>query len=110
MGRQNHRPRESRAPVGNKTTTETERLKIQCNEVMARWNQPRRREWYIWCAKFKRCEECRAEPFKPCLNLVDLNQKALPRHECRQNKNPHDSRIDWKRLRDGLRKRGYFRK
>jgi hypothetical protein len=42
------------------------------------------------------------------LNKVDIN-KGLPVEECRENRMPHDERIDWQRILDGLNKRGHIK-
>lgn len=91
-----------------KVVTEEQRLMIQCNEAMSGMNHHRRREWIIYGARANECSSCGQAPNEPCLNKVDLN-KGLPRDKCRVNRQPHDERIDWKRIRDGLRKRGYFK-
>lgn len=91
-----------------KQPTEEQKLRIQCNEAMQNFNHYRRREWIIWGSKHRECPNCKQPPNSPCLNKVDVN-KGLSPEQCRENKMPHDERIDWKRIRDGLRKRGYFR-
>lgn len=87
-------------PVGKET-------RVRCYAIMTRhnFNSEKRREWSIWAAKHHSCSECKAPKNSPCLNLVDLRVK--PREFAKPNRNPHDSRIDWERLLEGLLKRGY---
>jgi hypothetical protein len=91
-----------------KQPTEQQLMMVQSNSAMQSFNHHRRREWIIYGARHRECPNCGQPPYEPCLNKVDLN-KGIPRDKCRVNRQPHDERIDWKRIRDGLRKRGYFR-
>jgi hypothetical protein len=102
------RPRESRSEVGNKVLTEEQLLRIRCNEAMQRFGHHQRREWVIYGARHQVCPNCHQPPRQPCLNKVDIN-KGLPVEECRENRMPHDERIDWQRILDGLNKRGHIK-
>lgn len=80
--------------------------RILCYQIMLK-NQfihTRRQQWLIWASAHQPCPDCKADTRQPCRNMVDL--KKMPREEARINRNPHDSRINWKRLLEGLQKRG----
>lgn len=58
----------------------------------------------IWAARDQVCPECKARPNRPCLHLGDIKKKIS---EPKQNKWPHSSRVNWAKLMDALRSRGY---
>lgn len=90
-----------------KTYTEYEILMAICYSTMTSWEfgYQRRLEWQIYASRHRSCTVCKADPNSPCLNLSDIRYGKEPR----VNKQPHDSRIDWGRLLDGLKERGYYR-
>jgi hypothetical protein len=82
-------------------------LSVLCHAIMNRngFNYNRKREWIIWAAKHQQCPSCEQEPGNACLHLGELKTKA--REHVKFNRMPHDPRIDWERLLEGLKKRGY---
>lgn len=85
---------------------------IEAQQIMTQngFRHWKRREWVIWGAKHQACEECGAEPYSPCKHLTDVkkvkNGELAPGFE-KINRQPHESRIDWARVLQGLYKRGY---
>lgn len=84
------------------------------NEVIAKqimhrhnFDYNRRREWIIWGARHAQCTECSAEPYTACKNLSDIRHYGAHSRKIRDNRMPHNSRIDWSRILQGLYKRGY---
>ena len=68
-----------------------------------------RREWTIWAAKLELCSKCGARDGTPCVSLADLNNRDEARKQNpRINRWPHDPRINWDRLLNGLKQRGYY--
>lgn len=97
-----------------KPLTEAEIEMAICYSVMTTWNfsYTKRLEWEVWAAAHRPCPTCH-EPAKAwCLNMGDLhynlNHPGADR-PVRPNKRPHDRRIDWTRLLNGLKERGYYR-
>lgn len=86
---------------------ETEVVMATCFAIMRAWqfNYNRRREWVIWASRHHRCSRCNSPEYSPCLNLADKKHGKIPRI----NRQPHDERIDWGKLLNGLKKRGYYR-
>lgn len=70
----------------------------------------KRMEWVWWAAHHHACVKCEAAWGEHCFNLSDLNyirkhpETTRPQ---RRNRTPHDERVDWGRLLEGLRYRGY---
>lgn len=60
-------------------------------------------EWWIWAAKPQTCPKCKQPPYEPCLNLNDLKKDIR-----RTTTWPHVERVDWHRMWQGLRWRGYM--
>lgn len=91
-----------------KKITEPEIVMAICYTTMNSWDftYARRLEWEIWAAKWRVCPTCGAGVGEPCMNLSD---KRADRTQVRRNKRPHDERIDWGRLLEGLKQRGYYR-
>lgn len=87
--------------------TEWEVTMAICYSTMKSWDfsWARRRDWVIYASRHRSCTVCKAEPNQPCMNLHDVRYGNKPR----VNKQPHDSRIDWDRLLEGLKMRGYYR-
>lgn len=73
--------------------------------LMGHWNYERRLEWLRWAAWNQTCPKCGAEPRKACENLAD--RKRTPTR-LTYVRSPHDERIDWFRMIDGLHERGYI--
>lgn len=105
--------------VMGRQLTDQEVVMAMCNRAMSmfftkggalspRLDTGRRREWVIWAARDKLCPTCKVPAFFPCINLLD-KKKGLAPDRCRANKTPHDERIDWEKLLEGLKKRGYWR-
>lgn len=69
------------------------------------FNYARRTEWTIYGARHQPCEACKSSAYMPCVNLTDLRAGREPRI----NKQPHDERVDWERILEGLKTRGYYR-
>lgn len=71
----------------------------------------RRMEWEIYGAKHRVCEVCKAPPYEACKNMADVKMQNNHPHQAiniRVNKKPHASRIDWRRVAEGLEARGYL--
>lgn len=63
----------------------------------------RRNDWYVWAARLQECPYCGQLPHKPCINMSQAKLgHTIP------TKWPHESRIDWQKLVDGLIERGYW--
>lgn len=62
-----------------------------------------RKAWFIWAAKPNSCSTCSAEPYNPCMNLTERKKGNEQR-----TKWPHESRVNWSRVVQGLRERGYI--
>lgn len=78
-----------------------------CYGIMKAWefDYHRRLEWEIFGSRARECPDCGRAPNMPCVNLADLFQGKEPRI----NKRPHANRIDWRRVLDGLKFRGYYK-
>lgn len=62
----------------------------------------------IWAAKYRECPRCGAKPGKPCLNLTQVKMKGLQGGRTinvKENKWPHEQRIDLDMLLLTLRAR-----
>lgn len=70
-------------------------------------NYSRTLEWQIYGAKHRVCPTCLSPQNKPCLNMADIKAK---RPHPRVNRTPHEDRIDWDWILQGLKTRGYYRK
>jgi len=83
-----------------------EKLRIECQFIMRSWKfcYNRRREWTIYGAKHRKCPQCKAKKWYPCVNLSDQRLGRKPK----TNKWPHEDRVSWRRILDGLTKRGYY--
>lgn len=94
--------------MAHREYTEHEIVMAICFQTMSAWQikGPRRREWMIWASKHQVCPECLSPAGRSCLNLVDVRQKV---QEPRENRNPHDKRVDWRRMLGGLKERGYYK-
>lgn len=80
-----------------------------CFANMTAFNVDNRLEWQIWGARAFTCNECKAEPGKPCVSLADLrNRDSWRQLNPKPNKWPHSGRIDWNRVLNGLKQRGYY--
>lgn len=64
----------------------------------------KRRDSIIWAAKHKECPKCKAEAYKACRNLADVRASRI---DIRDNKWPHEERIDFELLFNKLIERGY---
>lgn len=92
----------------HKQYTEREIVMAICIQIMRAWGMkgPRRREWMIWASKHQICPDCLSPAGRSCLNMADIRQK---RPEPRDNRNPHDKRVDWDRMLNGFKERGYYK-
>lgn len=62
----------------------------------------------VWAARSYYCDDCEAEPGKPCVSLADLrNRDAWKREHPKPNKWPHEIRPNWDYLVKTLKKKGY---
>lgn len=68
-----------------------------------RFSYAHRIDWWVWAAKMQECPKCGEPAFSPCMNLVLLKKKVR-----QATKFPHVERVDWKRMAQGLRERGYI--
>jgi hypothetical protein len=86
---------------------EAEIVMAICFRTMSAWDfdYSRRREWVIWASRHHSCRVCGSPDFSPCVNLADKKLGKVPRI----NRQPHDERVDWARLFNGLKERGYYR-
>ena len=77
-----------------------------CIQKMARYEfgYHKRTQSIIWASKDHDCPTCKAEAFSACINLTDVKRLVDPP---RQNKQPHDARVDWVKLATALKERGY---
>lgn len=78
------------------------KMAIEALRSMPTWKA---KLWYIWASKTSECPKCEQPPFVACINL---NDKRAGRRVIRHVAWPHDSRIDWDLLVDGLQQRGYI--
>lgn len=94
--------------MSNASTSAERRYEIACLEAMnaAGFTYHRRIEWFIWSAIKRPCPTCSKPVGAPCVNMADVKGGREPR----QNKSPHDTRIDWPKIYDGLVQRGYIEK
>lgn len=90
--------------MSNASTSAEKRIIEQCNAGMYGFGYHRRKEWIIWSAIKRVCPTCSAPVGAPCMNMAD--RKA--RRPERVNGNPHEDRIDWPKIFDGLKQRGYL--
>lgn len=92
--------------MSNATTSAENRYRRACLEAMSKagMNYYRRLEWFIWSAIKRPCPTCSRPPGAPCVNMTDVKASRGPR----QNRSPHDPRIDWPKIYDGLKQRGYI--
>lgn len=88
--------------------TEFEVTMMVCHAVMKAWDfdYQRRKSWFIWASKHRVCPTCLSPEHLPCLNMSDIKRGAP---EPKVNKVPHDDRVDWHRLLEGLKQRGLYR-
>lgn len=86
---------------------ETEIVMSICFTTMSAWgfDYARRLQWVIWASRHHHCRVCYSPEFSPCVNLADVKQGKVPR----VNRRPHDERVDWGRLLNGLKDRGYYK-
>ena len=93
-------PRESLTPRELETAI--------CYSIMNAWDftYTRRLEWEIWASKNHPCPDCQSPEYKPCVHLGEL-KRGLENPAV--NKRPHDARVDWTQLLNGLKQRGYYR-
>ena len=91
-----------------KEYTEYDIVMAICIQTMQAWGfqTPKRQEWTGWAAYHQVCSVCLSPPNMPCLNMADVK---LNRPEPRENKNPHDPRVDWNRMLSGFKNRGYYK-
>lgn len=84
-----------------------DQLQADCYLIMrvAEFSYERRRLWTIWAAKVHPCETCEAQPYEPCWNQNEAHKGN--KVACR---NPHESRVDWFRFKEGLAMRGFTRR
>lgn len=72
-----------------------------------------RLDWEIYGARHQACSTCGARANMPCANMSDVKynstRSSRDRRKVRVNKRPHPDRIDWNRIYEGLKKRGYWR-
>ena len=89
--------------------TEDEIVQAVCYAMMNAWqfNYHRRREWVIWSARQRVCPVCSVPAYSPCLNMAEVKRGVMAPSVNRQ---PHDPRIDWNQVLEGLQQRGYYRK
>jgi hypothetical protein len=66
------------------------------------FNNIRRKEWFIWAAKPQACDACGAPAYSPCMNL-NTRKKNIEKPTAW----PHEGRVDWARMLQGLKDRGY---
>lgn len=72
--------------------------------TMSRFTYEKRRESLIWAAKENTCPSCHVCPFTSCLNVTDVRAgKSNPR----VNQVPHHTRVNWEKLLQALKDRGY---
>jgi hypothetical protein len=83
----------------------SDEAKRHCLGVMNLLNfeRSRRISWWIWASKHRACPTCKEPPYKACLNMNELNKGRR-----RKTRWPHDPRVDWAKMLDGMRTRGYF--
>lgn len=78
-------------------------VREKCQRAMSSFRGEQRREWYIWASKKRPCPKCKMGYGLPCIHLGQL-RKGIHL----QTRWPHDERIDWLRMFDGLKQRGYI--
>jgi hypothetical protein len=76
----------------------------ECRRTMAErhFDQDRRLAWFIWAAKMRDCPSCSRGPGQQCVHLGELRRDNVV-----FIKWPHEQRVDWTRMLQGLVKRGY---
>ena len=89
--------------MSNAAASADHRFEVACMKAMSGWNNARRKEWFIWSAIKRPCPECKMGSDMRCVHLGKL-KKGI--HEGVQW--PHPSRVDWAKMYDGLRTRGYI--
>jgi hypothetical protein len=95
--------------------TEDQINMVLCYSMMSAWDfsYSRRLEWEIYGSRHQPCPTCFSPPHQSCLNMSDVKYNSTRpttgKRQVRQNKRPHDSRIDWLIILQGLKKRGYYR-
>lgn len=92
--------------MSNASTSAERRYEIACLEAMnkAGFTYHRRIQWYIWSAIKRPCPSCSVPVGAACINLNDVRRRVSPR----QNRAPHDPRIDWPKIYEALKLRGYL--
>lgn len=70
----------------------------KCNFRLAR-----KKEWMIYGARHRVCTRCDRLPGEFCVNLIKRKQGVI-----QPTSVPHEARIDWRKIFDGLCKRGYI--
>ena len=85
--------------------TNTEPPWTQCNRLMGNFSYEKRVAAWIWAAREQKCPKCEQEPYNPCLNLTAV--KKVGRALAAETRWPHTERVNWQKLEDALRERGY---
>lgn len=94
--------------MGTREYSEYEMTMMICLRTMRAWefSTQVRGQWMIWAAKYQVCPTCLSPVGKPCLNMMDIRNK---KPEPRINLWPHDPRVDWNKVLEGLKYRKYYR-
>jgi hypothetical protein len=67
------------------------------------FDRTRSREWLVWGAKHRACPKCGVDAWQRCENLA-----SRKRNKVEYTVFPHQERIDYDRIRNGLKQRGYI--
>lgn len=91
--------------MSNASTSAERRYEIASKEAMSKASMktPQRQEWFIWGAIHRVCPTCSAAVGAPCMNLLERRRGVE-----KQVRWPHDARVDWPKVWEGLKKRGYI--
>jgi hypothetical protein len=88
--------------VTNASTSADKRIREQCTLAMSDWKTFRRKVWYVWASVHRPCPTCEVKKGEACENLA-LRKKG----KTERTQWPHEDRISWPKMLDGLKKRGY---
>ncbi len=92
--------------MSNASTSAERRYEQACKEAMARakFSHVQKQEWFIWAAIHRPCPTCSSAPHERCWNMAKLRYHQ----EHVGVRWPHDDRVDWPKMYEGLIQRGYI--
>ena len=89
--------------MSNAAASADKRFQEACMKAMSGWPNARCKEWFIWASKKRPCPQCKSQPDVRCYHLGKLKNDIYEGVQW-----PHDTRVDWPKMYEGLKRRGYI--